>query len=379
MRKIVAIAGVALLATAHANSAQPAKTTMADFVRAVLPSAVRNFASLRGAKIESNLSNAIYAAYKLRLKPELCSDCWVTDWYGRGKSAEEWSVGNIYTEDRSGGGDLVQPAYAFASPETPEMSPVPGAGVRPPGLRSTPPPEWPVQKTERYVRSQLGPLLVKFSLRHISSSGLTGGDVPTLRWYGPNNTWVEAKMYPQMVAGILKVGIRVVHVLRTSTHVLRPATPGEIAGAQTSLIRIVSLALAAAPENFSALRGALKNDDASGHDYRVTGSIGAGLRSCEILDIAARMGRSWDSSQPAWAMNCSTIPVLGTKANLEDGVRSAVARALPAGFTAAANAAAFGDDYRWNGAKNVSVALGSVEDDGIVSFQVRFLHFLPKP
>src|SRR5438477_5588804 len=153
----VSIAAVAMLV-----GAAPSRSPMADFVRAVLPSAGQNFAPVRGARIE-NLPDTVYAGYKLRVAPGVCSDCTIYDTYGRGKRAEYWDTANIYTEDPSGSDDLVQPSFssppAAAAQASPAASASPGAEVPPPVVRSTPPPEWSIQKTESYVKAQLAPLL----------------------------------------------------------------------------------------------------------------------------------------------------------------------------------------------------------------------------
>jgi hypothetical protein len=365
----------------NASDAVPAKTTMADFVRAVLPDAARDFTSLRGAKIESNLPYMAYGGYKLRLKAGLCSGCIAYDWYGRGTRVEFWTIANIYMQGHPGSDDLFEPSYVFAAEPkpSPTVSASPGAEITPPGLRTSPQPEWPIEKTEAYVKSQLVPLLIGFSLRHTSSLGLAGEDVPTLVWRGPHNVWVEAEMYPRMAAGIVKVRLRVGHSLTKSTHVLSHPTRAQLTQMRDSVRRIILAAVPAAYGDFSRLRGTLKNEDAAGHDYRVTASFGSVFRPCELLDLAARMGQSWDkNSEPAWDMLCSTFPMLGTRAKLEGIVRSAIGAALPRGFTSVP-AKLHGYDYLWENDKGVSVAIdwGDPNED-VVGFTVRIMHSLPK-
>ena len=391
--RIVAIAVVAIffsdVAPPHANGAAPPPTTMAAFLRAVLPSASDDFVSLRGAKIESDLPDTIYSGYKLHASTGLCSSCRIYDAYGRGTRPETWFVTSIYTEDPSGSDDLISPFYASAAQPTatptgsasPEESAPPGAEVPPPFLRTSPPPEWPIAKTEAYVRSQLTPLLTGFSLRRTSSSGLTGENVPTLLWHGPHNVWVKAEMYPQMVAGIAKVRLIVGHDLTKSAHVLSHATTAQLNQMRDSVRRIIQAAVPAAYGDFSPLRGAASGEDVAGHDYKVTASYGSSFRPCEILDIAARMGQSWDrNSSAAWAMLCSTFPTLGTRASLEEIVRSAISAALPKGFTSATDAKNLGYDYLWRNNEGVSVAIdwGDPHED-VVSMTLRILRFLPKP
>ena len=71
----------------------------------------------------------------------------------------------------------------------------------------------------------------------------------------------------------------------------------------------------------------------------------------------------------------------GTKADLEETVRSAVWNALPSALTSVTDASALLlDDYRWDDYNNsLSVSVSSFEDKGTVSFEVWITHFLPKP
>jgi hypothetical protein len=354
---IVSFAAVAVLV-----GAAPSSSPMANFVRAVLPSASNNFVPLRGAKID-NIPDTVYAGYKLRVAPDVCSDCSMYDIYGRGKRAEYWDTSNIYTEDPSGSGDLVQPSFS--------STPAAAAQASPP----TPPPEWSIQKTESYVKSQLVPLLRGFTLRRTTTTGLAAVQTPTLIWRNAHNVWVEAKLYPRMVAGFLKVGLYVGHDLTRSAHVLRPATKAQLAQMQSATAQLIRTAIPAAPAAFSTLRGSLKSEDVAGNDYRVTVDFGSAFRSCEILNIAARMGQSYSKGSPSWALLCTTIPTLGNRTSQESLIRAAIGKALPAGFTSAADAKAHGYDYLWNSSNGVSVAIdwGDPQDD-LVTFTVRIMY-----
>jgi len=377
MRRLLWIAAVVVFV----GAAAPSKAPMADFVRAVLPFANANFAPLRGAQIQS-FADTVYAGYTLHLDPAICSDCWIYDLYGRGKHVEYWEVSNIYTEDPSGAGILIQPSYssarATAAPASPLPSASPGAEIPPP-IRSTPPPQWSIQKTENYVKAQLAPLLPGFSLHRTASTGLTGVTVPTLVWRNRHNVWVVAQMYPYMIAGFLKVGLRVGHDLPKSAHVLLPATQAQLARRQSATGQLIRTAVPAAATNFSALRGSAINEDPGGHEYLVTAAFGPAFRSCEILDIGARMGQSSPYTSD-WALLCTTVATLGKRASQEDLVRAAISSALPSGFTSdAAGAKARGYDYLWSNSSGVSVAIdwGDPQDD-VVSFTVRITHSLPK-
>jgi hypothetical protein len=355
--RFASIAAVGLLL-----GASPSRTPLADFVRVVLPFAQSNFAPLRGARVD-NIPDTVYAGYKLRVAPDVCSDCSMYDIYGRGKRAEHWDTSNIYTEDPGGSDNLVQPSFS--------TSPSP-----PPLVQRTPPPEWSIQKTEGYVESQLAPLLRGFTLRRTTTTGLAAVQTPTLIWRNAHNVWVEAQIYPDAVAGFLKVGLYVGHDLTRSAHVLLPATQAQLAQMQSATAKLIRIAVPSASTGFAALRGSLKSEDVAGNDYRVTASFGSAFRSCEILNIAARMGQSFSKGSASWALVCTTSPTLGNRISQEDLVRSAIGNALPAGFVAApSDAKAHGYDYLWNNSSGISVAIDWGDPQGdLVSFTVRIMY-----
>jgi hypothetical protein len=347
--------------------------TMFDFVRAVLPSAANDFVALRRTKIELDLSDTEFARYTLRLADAICYKCTVADYYGKGAQLESWSMLNFYMED---GAELLQPSYVygFAAAASPSPSPVssvtPGTEVPPPFPRVSPQPEWPLEKTETYVKAQLSPLLAGFSLTKATTIGPTGESIPRLIWRGPRHVWVKADLYPVTAYGFIKVAVRVGHDLTHSTHVLRPATKAQIEQLRAGVRRFIRVAVSAAARDFAGLRGA--EIDRSEHQYAVTMSFAPAFRSCEILDIAARVGASWDpKSIGRWDLSCGTVPTLGSRASEEDIVRSAISAALPRGFYPVSVAKHYEDDYRWQDGKGLIVEL----DRGSLSAEIVSFHF----
>jgi hypothetical protein len=354
MRVAVRIAGAAALALCL-GGAIPAgreKAPLAAFARAMLAGAPNNFAAIRGTKTESE---AYYDAYNLNPKSApLCSSCRIYDSYARGTYVENWSVGERFVQDLADAGDL-HPLTRSLLMQTAKVG-------------------WPMAKTESYVKAQLAPLTTGFSMQRTVSSGY-----PTLVWRGPRHVWVSAGIY----TGMVNVALRVGHDLTKSVHVLQPPSQSQLADLRAGSDRAVRTAVAAAPGNFATLRAPAKIKDPLGGNYDVTVTFGPMFRPCELLDMAARYGSSWDQykdSEPEWAMNCNTVWMAGTAAGLEENLRSAISAALPSGFTAdpSARTSHLGGDYRWNNGNNVSVAITSSEDNGAVSFLVQVLHFSPK-
>jgi hypothetical protein len=351
MRKLIFVAAAFLF-----MGAAPAPTPLADFVRAVLPFASTNFAALRGAEIK-DLPDTVYAGYSLRLPPAICANCDMHDSYAYGNVGEVWDVYNMYSQDPSSPGQLVQ--------------------TRVRADWQTSPPEWSVQKTQAYVEAQLTPLLSGFSLRRTTSSGVGTNIVATDIWRNPQDVWVRAQIYPQALSGLTKVGLGVGHDLTKSIHVLRAATGVQLAQMQSDIAQFIRSGVAAAASDFSALRGPLDTGYARAGVYGVDASFGRAFRSCEIANVAPYGVTATGTN---WSLGCSTFPTLGKRTSQEQLVRSAISNALPRDFSSdAADAKSHGYDYEWNSSNGVSVVIYWGDPQGhIVSFTVRIAHWVPK-
>ena len=338
-------------------AASPRSGALSAFVVAAVAEAPRDFASLRGAAIEDGLPDTAFTGYWLNVDPRVCFRCRLHGVYGRGSIPEHWTVGNIYGQDPTGSGGLVQVGdVSFEESQKDQV-------------------EWSIEQTESYVEAQLDPVLKGFVRRRTTSEGLSGQDVPTIVWSGPERVRVAVELYAESAIGAVKARVLVTHDLTTREHVLAPVTPPQRAAMREAVTAEVRRGVAAAAGNFTELRGASLNDDIVGHSFRVDTSFGPGLRGCVLLDIAARRGMSFDkTTEEVWALQCETIPVLGISADLHEEVRAAITAALPSGF-----ARVDSDRYyaKWRSG-DIAVAIlndfGS-QSESVVTVTVRVMKF----
>lgn len=321
---IVLTAGFAAAIPTRAKTAPKPKVTLRALVTMLLPHAAKNFTAIRGPKYDSD---TYYVAYTVPPMPSgACASCKIYDQYGRGKYVENWYVQERWTSTLT------------------------------------------TAKNEAYVRAQLAPLLSGFSLHRTVSYGY-----PTLIWRNPQNTWIYVDMYRSGFT------LRVGRDLPKSVHVLLPPSKSQLADLQSASANVIRLGVPAADDNFATLRSSSSKKNIFGaNDYGVTASFGSMFKPCTISNVATGFG--FKDFQPKWTMNCHTIAMAGTKADLEEPVRAAIYNALSSGFSAVTDPSALLlDDYRWDNSDSlVSVSLSSFEDAGTVSFEVWVTHFLPK-
>jgi len=318
-------------ATTNASAAVAAKTaapkiTLAVFVRTLLPQAPENFAAMRGVKDDFD---TYYVRYKVLPKfTSMCASCTVYDQYARGTYIENW-----YLQDR----------WNVAS-------------------------SWNAAKTESYIKTQLTPVLSGFSLHRTIEY-----KYPTLVWRNPKNEWVSVDTFN---GGFT---VQVGHDLAKSVHVLLPPSQAQLGELRNAAENAIKLGVPPATNNFDVLRTTDKQKNIFGdYDYGVNMSFGPMFRKCDISDIS--IGFGYSDFQPKWVLSCDTISMAGTRAGLEENVRSAVYDALPYGFNSVTDKdALLLDDYRWDNSDSVSVNISSYEDKGIVNFTLSIYHFLPKP
>ena len=293
---------------------------LGTFVKSALPHAAQNFTGVRGAKYDSD---TYYVEYKIVPGSLACTTCRVWDQYARGTYRENW-----YVQDR---------------------------------WNST----WTTAKTEKWVMSQLKPVLTGYALKRTVKYSY-----PTLVWRNEANSWVYVDMFK---GGFT---LRVGHDVVNAAHTLSPPSKVQLQQLGNAVSNMMRLALPDAVNNFASLRGTGKKKDILGEDsYPLNGSFGPMFRKCDISDVSNGFGLK--DFQPKWVLNCDTVSMAGTKAGLEETVRSAVYNALPGTYTAVTDASALLlDDYRWdNSDARVSVNIGSYENDGIVSFNISMFHF----
>jgi hypothetical protein len=316
----LAIPGAASGAASKTKSLTAA--TMPAAVRALVAQAPANFSAIRAA---ARLSRSYYVHCNLKRSFAVCPGCSVYDYYARGKYPEDWR------------------AYAYVD--------LPDA--------------YTAARIEPMLRPQLSRILAGYSLhRSTTKYGTT-----VLAYTGPGGMSVEARVFKG------GANIQVRHTLPQAVHVLRPPSKAALSNLRAGVTNMMRLSLSSAEANFDAMRGPAHKDFMGNQEYVSTVNFGSLFDPCTITDIDVG-----DLSKIAkWVFGCDTIYFAGTKAELEPVVRDAVAQALSSDFTATTDEQyLLLDDYRWDNRSNVSVNIGSSEDDGVLSFRISIYHFLPR-
>jgi len=321
MQRIFCLAGILVLLGA---APKPPKVSLGTFVRSVMPMAAGNFAAIRGAKYRSA---SYFVEYKASPKATICGACRIYDQYARGKYPENWYADDRWTSTLTTAAD------------------------------------------EAYVRKQLSSVLSGYALHRTVSY-----KYPTLNYRNPRNQWVMVDFYK----GGFTVSVG--RDLAKAVHVLNPPSKIQLQQLSSGASNLMRLALPDAVNNFASLRAPGKTKDILGEDsYPLNASFGSMFDHCTLSNVTNGFG--FKDFQPKWVLNCNTVYMAGTKAELEEPVRAAVYAAIPGGFTSVTDPSAlFLDDYRWDNSDSmVSVNIGSIETKGVVSFNISIFHFLPKP
>lgn len=330
MQRIVCLAGILALVAAlgapggAATAFKAKKVELGAFVRAVLPHVANNFAGVRGAQYDSD---TYYVAYKVVPKSVPCTTCKIYDQYARLKYPENWYLSDQWNS------------------------------------------KWTTARTEQWVMTQLRPVVAGYSLHRTVSYSY-----PTLIWRNAANTWVYVDFYSKGFT------VRVGRDLPKALHVLSPPSKVQIQQLGTATANLMRAALPDATNNFASLRAPGKKKDILGEDsYPLNMTFGTMIPKCDVSDVSNGYGMK--GFQPKWVLNCRTISMAGTKADLEETVRSAVYNALPSGYTSITDPGQLLlDDYRWDNSDSaLSVTIGSdTYEKGIVSFSISIYHFLTK-
>lgn len=309
----------------------PAKTeTLAASVALLLAQAPTYYAKMRGARKDADVYRIRYNT--LPQFDKSCSKCIITDEFAWTGKAESWSLEQRWNTHK-----------------------------------------WKPAQVQKYIADQLTPALKGYTLTKSDSK-----DYPTFTWHnGAKGLWVKVEMYN---------GGFTPHVgqdLAKPVHELKAPTPADITALRNAVTNFVTLGVVPASSNFATLRGAGKKDMLGDMTYAPNVSFGAVLRNCRIDDDSVN-SIGLDDFSPKWSMMCDTIPMVGAKADIEPQIKEAMAQALPAGFAVTTGKYLGIDDYRWDNT-NTSVAAdidsfaGLELPDGLVSFGVGIIHFLPKP
>lgn len=312
-------------------AALPARTQtdaqqLASVVATLLAQSPQNFEKMRLNKIDYD---ADFTSYKVKPFGTHCRACTMYDEYAHGTYKENWYVADHW--------DLPS-----------KMTPA---------------------KSEAYAVRALRRVVAGFAFHRT----VTKYDkYPTLLWRSADNRWVWVSTSED------GYGIRVGRDLAKPVHVLLPPTKAQIKQLVNAATNFIRLGAPAASSNFDSLRSASPRKNSLGEDtYPVNAAFGPMLRGCEVSNVTDSLG--YKDFVPKWVLSCNVVAIAGTANDIKPIVHDAVEDALPDGFTATTDPAMLVlDDYRWD-SSDVSIDVGSYEDQGVVHFVLSIYHYLPKP
>jgi hypothetical protein len=318
------------LAAAPKPSPTPKPQTLRAFVVLMLDQAPVDYRNMRGA---SNGSKVYQIEYKtLPQFAATCHACTITDEFAWTGHAENWS--------------LQQRWY------THKMTPV---------------------QVQSYIMAQLTPALKDYELTKTGSA-----EYPTFLWNnGATGLWVSVDTFN---GGFYP---RIGHDVEKPVHVLKSPTAADLAALRNAVTNFITLGVGPASGNFASLRGPGKKDVIGDMSYPLAVSFGSSLTDCSISDGSVNT-IGIDDFSPKWTMTCDSIPMVGTKDQIQPLLHDAMAAALPGGFSVTTGKYLGIDDYRWDNdstrvAADIDSFAGIELPKGLVAFGVGIIHFLPKP
>lgn len=323
------LATALLVAAAH-PSPTPKPQTLRAFVALMLDQAPVDYSNMRGARKSSEVYQIVYNTLP-QFAPS-CHQCTITDEFAWTGHAENWSLQQRWN--------------------APKLSPA---------------------QVQSYIIAQLTPALKGYTLTKTGSK-----DYPTLLWHnGAKGLWVSVDTFN---GGFYP---RVGHDLEKPVHVLKSPTAADFAALRNAVTNFIALGLGPASANFASLRGPGKKDIIGDMSYPLAVSFGSSLTDCSITDGTNNTIGISDFS-PKWTMNCQTVPIVATNAQIQPLIHDAMAAALPAGFTVTTGKYLGIDDYRWDNtntevAADIDSFAGIELPKGLVAFGVGIIHFLPAP
>ena len=327
----LAIAPVAASAAAHAAHAKPTSQTLRQYVTSMLVVAPSNYGTLRGSQQDRDVYQIRYKL--VAAKAKTCNKCVIADEFAWPAHAENW-----YLEDRWNAPKTLKPAAVVA-----------------------------------YVNTQLTPLLHAYTVTKTGSK-----DYPTLTWRsGAKGLWVTIDTFN---GGFTT---RVGHDLPKAVHTLAPPTAQDLQNLRNVISNFMTLGIGPASADFLSLRGTEKKSIFGSPEYALSVSFGTMLRNCSISDDSANT-LGLDDYSPKFTLECETVPMVGTSAQIEPVINAAMSAALPAGFSATTGKLLGIDDYRYDNADTQVMAdvdsfAGFSLPKELVSYGIGIVHFLPKP
>lgn len=296
-------------------------------VRTLLAQAPDNFAAMRLARDDYDTS---FASYKVKPFGTHCRACTLYDQYARGTYPENWYVHDTW--------DL--------------------------------PGKWAPAKAQAYAQQALRGVISGFSLHRTVGKY---SKYPTLLWRGSGNRWVRIETYEGGYS------IRVGHDLSKPVHVLKPLSQAQLSQLSAGIGNIIRMGDPAGATNFHDLLQGSPHPDIIGQDqYDLNVSFGPLFRSCDVTNVNKSFG--FKDFQPKWILECRTVAIAGTAAQLRGTLHDAIANALPSDYAATTDASELlMDDYRWDSDnKQQSIDLSSDESDGVAHYTIQIYHYLPK-
>lgn len=323
------LATTLLVAAAH-PSASPKPQTLRAFVTLMLDRAPGDYHTMRGARKSGEVYQIVYGT--LPTFATSCTRCTIANEFAWTGHAENWSLQQRWN--------------------THKMTPA---------------------QVQTYLTAQLTPALKGYTFRKTGSA-----DYPTLAWRNEaKRLWVSVETFN---GGFEP---RIGHDLDKPVHVLKSPTVADLQALRNAIANFISLGIGPASNNFASLRGTGKKDILGDMTYALSVSFGSSLTDCAVNDGSNNSIGIPDFS-PKWTMQCQTIPMVGTKDQIQPLIHDAMAAALPGGFSVTTGKYLGIDDYRWDNtstsvAADIDSFAGFSLPNGLVAFGVGIIHFLPAP
>jgi hypothetical protein len=321
------LAAALLVAAAH-PSPTPAPQKLSAFVALMLDQAPVDYRNMRGARKSGEVYQIVYNTLPKFVAH--CHQCTITDEFAWTGHAENWSLQQRWN--------------------SPKMTSA---------------------QVQSYLTAQLTPILKGYTLKKTGSAAY-----PTLTWRNDaKGLWVSIETFN---GGFEP---RVGHDLDKPVHVLKSPTAADIQVLRNAVANFISLGIGPASNNFASLRGPGKKDILGDMTYALNVSFGASLIDCAVNDGSVNSIGIPDFS-PKWTMQCETIPMVGTKDQIQPLIHDAMSAALPAGFSVTTGKYLGIDDYRWDNtstsvAADIDSFAGFTLPNGLVAYGVGIIHFLP--
>jgi hypothetical protein len=228
----------------------------------------------------------------------------------------------------------------------------------------------PRAQTLAYIQQNVGALLPSFT----AEQG-TNNDGESWFYWSKSKEYVYVVTYSTNKESGFEV--RVGHYLQKNVHYALYARLSNVQRADLgkAVRSFVQLGVQNGSDNFTSLRGSATDKD---NNYFHT-NIGFGeyLKSCTVDGIFSTM--SAKDGTPKWILECDTPSLGGSKSDVEEIIRGAVADALPGGFTATTDMKYLSlNDFRWDRSSDlIAVEVSSYDNhDGTFDYHVEVYHFL---